>query len=215
MANTQIFKKVSVRMQKTLGTPKTITGISKASEAVITGTHDFSVGDFIILAGVVGMTEINNFVVRVKSVSTTVSFVAEGIDSTLFSTYVSGGTATKITAFDSFDNVTSLSLPDSPPTELDATTIHDTEKQVVYGLRDFPKGTMALLADPLSTASLNLAAAEDANERRAFVVTLISGYVGIFYAFVSGGAGMDGSGGGLATANVSLTLRKKTQWFAS
>lgn len=211
----QIFKKVNVRMQKTLGTPVVVTAISKAAEAVVTGTHAFAAGDFVIIAAVVGMTEINDFVVRVRSVSTTVSFVAENIDSTLFTTYVSGGTATKITAFDTFDNITSLSLPDSPPTELDSTAISDTEKQVVFGLRDFPKGTFALNADPLSATSLNLAAAEDANVRRAFVITMISGYVGIFYAFVSGGAGLDGSGGGIATANVSLTLRKKTQWFAS
>lgn len=215
MANAQIFKKVNLRIQKTLGVAKTITAISKASEAVVTVTHDFAIGDFVLITGVVGMTEINDYVVRVKSVSTTVSFVAEGINSTNFTTYVSGGTATEITEFDTFDNVTSLSLPDSPPTELDATTIHDTEKQVVYGLKDFPKGTLSLLADPLAATSLNMASAEAANTRRAFVVTLISGYVGIFNAYVSGGSGMDGSGGGLATANVSLTLRKATQWFAS
>jgi len=215
MANPQILKKVRLQIQTALATAKTITAISKASEAVITGTHDYSIGDFVVISGVVGMTEINDRVVRVKSVSTTVSFVAEGLDSTGYSTYISGGTCQKVSSFATFDNVTNLSLPDSPPTELDATTIHDDEKKVLYGLREFPKATFATLADPLAATSLEMAKAEDANTRRVFVITLISGYVGILNAFVSGGSGLDGAGGGLATANVSLTLRNKTQWFAS
>ena len=67
-----------IEMQSTLGAAKTITAISKASEAVITGTHDFSIGDLIVIDSVVGMVEMNKRVVRVKSVSTTVSFVFDG-----------------------------------------------------------------------------------------------------------------------------------------
>lgn len=215
MANPQILKKVTLQIQTALASAKTITGISKASEAVVTGTHDYAIGDLIVITGVLGMTEINDKVVRVKSVSTTVSFVCEGINSTNWTTYVSGGTAEKVSTMGTFDNVTNLSLPDSPPTELDVTTIHDLEKQVVFGLRDFPKGTLSLVADPLSATSVEMATAEDANTRRVFKVTLQSGYVGIFNAYVSGGSGLDGSGGGVATANVALTLRNKTQWFAS
>lgn len=215
MANPQVLKKVTLQIQTALGSAKTITAISKAAEAVVTGTHDFAVGDLIVIEDVLGMTEINDKVVRVKSVSTTVSFVAEGIVSTNWTTYVSGGTATKVTTMGTFDNVTNLSLPDSPPTELDVTTIHDLEKQVVFGLRDFPKGTLTLVADPLAATSVEMATAEDAGTRRVFKVTLQSGYVGIFNAFVSGGSGLDGQGGGVATANVALTLRNKTQWFAS
>lgn len=215
MATPLILKKITVQIQTALGSAKTITGISKVSEAVVTATHDFSIGDLIVISGVVGMTEINDKVVRVKSVSTTVSFVAEGLDSSAYTTYVSGGTATKVTTMSSFDNVTNLSLPDSPPTEIDATTIHDLEKQVVFGLRDYPKGTLALIADPLATTSLELKTAEAANTRRVFKVVMQNGYVAIFNAYVSGGSGMDGSSGGIATANVSLTLRNAPQWFAS
>lgn len=211
----QIFKKVKVRMQSALATAKTITAISKAAEAVITCTHDYAIGDFVVLDGIVGMVELNGKVIRVKSVTGTTSFVAEGIDSTNDTTYVSGGTAQKVSSFVAFDNVTNLSLPDSPPTELDATTVHDIEKQVDYGLRDYPKATFNTLADPLATTSVEMAKAEEANTRRVFIVELVSGYVGIYNAYVSGGSGLDGSSGGLATATVSMTLRNKTQWFAS
>ncbi len=215
MANPQVLRGAVVQMQSALGVAKTITAISKASEAVITGTHDFAIGDLIVISGVLGMTEINERVVRVKSVSTTVSFVAEGIDSTNWTTYVSGGTATKVTTFATFDNITQFSLPDSPPNEIDVTTIHDDEKQVIFGQRDFPKGTLSLNGDPLSPTSVEMSKAEDTNTRRAFKVKLKSGYVGIFNAYVSGGAGLDGSAGAVGTASASLTLRNKTQWFAS
>ena len=40
-----IFRNLVVQIQTALGSSKTITGISKVSEAVVTATHDFSVGD--------------------------------------------------------------------------------------------------------------------------------------------------------------------------
>ena len=86
MATPLILKKITVQIQTALGSAKTITAISKASEASITATHDFSVGDLIVISGVVGMTEINDKVVRIKTVSTTVSFVAEGLDSSAYTT---------------------------------------------------------------------------------------------------------------------------------
>ena len=48
MANAQVLRNAVVQIQNTLGVAKTITGISKAAEAVITGTHDFAVGDLIV-----------------------------------------------------------------------------------------------------------------------------------------------------------------------
>lgn len=203
-----------VEIQKTLGTPTNITAISKASAAVITGTHAFSVGDLVVIKDVVGMTQINLRVVRVLSVSTTVSFVAEALDSLLYSTYVSGGTAIKITAFDSFDNVTSFSYPEPAPNKIDVTTVHDTEKKEVFGLDEAPQITMALIADPLNVAVLNLRAASLAKATRGFRVTLQTGNVLIMNAYVAGGRGLDGSVGEVATASASLTLAATEQFFA-
>lgn len=203
-----------VEIQKTLGTAKTITAISKATEAVITATHDFAVGDLILIGGVVGMTEINNRVVRVKSVSTTVSFVAEGLDSTLFTTYTSGGTAIKVTAFDAFDSVTSFSFPEPEPTRLPITTIHDNQQQEQFGLDAAPTVSMELLADPLDVAVLNMKAASLAKATRAFKVTLQNGNVLIFNAYVAGGRGIDGAAGDVAKARATITMVAPEQIFA-
>lgn len=214
-ATALILRNAVVQIQTALAVAKTITGISKAAEAVITATHDFSVGDLILLGGVVGMTQINDRVVRVKSVTTTVSFVCEGVNSTSWTTYASGGTAQKITMGASFDNITQLELPDASPDEVDVTTIHDDERQIVFGHDAAQKGTLSLIANPLAPAVLEVQAASTVNARRALLVTLATGQKALMNAFVSGGAGFSGGVGAAGTSQISLTLRNKPQWFAS
>ena len=215
MATALILRNAVVQIQTALATAKTITAISKVSEAVVTGTHDYSIGDYILIYGVVGMTQINNRVVRVKSVSTTVSFVCEGLDSTDYTTYSSGGSAQKITFGASFDNITQLDIPDSAPDEIDVTSIHDDERQIVFGHASAQKGTLSLIANPLATAVLEVGTADLNQERRGFLVTLSSGQKALFNAYCSGGAGFSGGVGAAGTAQISLTLRNKPQWFES
>lgn len=205
-----------VEMQNTLGSAKTITAISKASEAVITATHDFSIGDLIVIESVSGMVEINKRVVRVKSVSTTVSFVAEALDSTNWTTYASGGTATKVTAFHTFDNVSSFSFPEPSPNRIDITPINSSSKVETFGLDEAPQVSMNLFADPMATHMAALRSAAVAKAARVFRVTLQNGNVLIFNADVTGGRGFDGSGAGaVATSTASMLLRATEQWFAS
>ena len=69
---------------------KAITGISKASSAVITlGTHTYNVGDSVQVSGVGGMTQINGLRAFITAKDATSITVA--INSTAFSTYTSGG----------------------------------------------------------------------------------------------------------------------------
>lgn len=69
-----------------------ITAITKAASAVATvGTHTFVYGDIVLFSGVVGMTEINGLTGAVTATDATT--ITVNINSTAFSTYVSGGTA--------------------------------------------------------------------------------------------------------------------------
>lgn len=77
------------------GLTATITAITAADPAVITAANDFTNGDKVLISGVVGMVEINNLGGTVASASAT-SFAVTEIDSTLFTAYTSGGTASKI-----------------------------------------------------------------------------------------------------------------------
>jgi hypothetical protein len=71
----------------------TITNITKANPAVVTASsHGFTNGQKIIIRNVVGMTEVNNLVFTVAG-ATTNTFQLSGINSTGYTTYVSGGSA--------------------------------------------------------------------------------------------------------------------------
>ena len=82
-------------------TAKTITAATKASPGVLTSnSHGFSNGDEIFIASVGGMTELNGRNYRVAN-STTNTFTltdlfGAAINTTSFTTYTSGGTATEI-----------------------------------------------------------------------------------------------------------------------
>src|SRR5262245_47939222 len=73
-------------------TPVAITNITRASPGVVTANgHGFSNGDFVLIAGVVGMTQVNNrrFVVANATANT---FELSGINTAIYSNYLSGGT---------------------------------------------------------------------------------------------------------------------------
>lgn len=84
----------------TFAAAKTVTGISNATEGVVSCTaHGFSAGDIVQIYSAWG--RLNRRAVRVKS-PTTDTFVAEGIDTTnteFFPSGTGGGTVRKVTAF--------------------------------------------------------------------------------------------------------------------
>ena len=91
MADVSIWSGVGVAVQSALGGSQSVTGISKASPAVVTYVGaDPANGDYIKLTAL-GMTEMNARVVRVANVNTgSNTFEAEGVDSTLYGTFSSG-----------------------------------------------------------------------------------------------------------------------------
>lgn len=74
----------------TINKTGTISAITKAVQAVITiGTHTMLVGESVYISGVLGMTQINGL--RANIIAKTTSTITVDINSTLFSTYTSGG----------------------------------------------------------------------------------------------------------------------------
>jgi uncharacterized protein (TIGR02217 family) len=70
---------------------KAITGITKAAQAVITvGTHTYLVGESVAVSLVVGMTQMNGLRALITAIGATT--ITVNVNSTAFSTYVSGGT---------------------------------------------------------------------------------------------------------------------------
>lgn len=92
MANPIVWKNVAVSMQSAIAAAKTITSITKANPGVVTATaHGFENGDIIYL-DIQGMHQVNEKAVRVAG-KTTDTFQLEGVDTTLFDTFVSGSAA--------------------------------------------------------------------------------------------------------------------------
>lgn len=71
-----------------------ITGVSQANPAVVTSTSSFSVGQKILIDGVLGMTELNGNYYIVTAVTPTTFSI--DVDSTSFTMYSSGGSASSI-----------------------------------------------------------------------------------------------------------------------
>lgn len=88
----------------------TVTGITKATQAVVTAAgHTLSVGDAVLINGVIGMIEINNIIGIVYA--TTATTITLNINSTGFTAYSSGGTIYKSEYFvDNQNGVLSSSL---------------------------------------------------------------------------------------------------------
>lgn len=76
-------------------TAKNITGATKDNPCVITAVaHGYSTGDRIFIKNVGGMVELNNLQFVITNL-TADTFSLDGIDSTAYTTYTSGGTSTK------------------------------------------------------------------------------------------------------------------------
>lgn len=205
-----------VEIQSALATAKTITAITKASEAVITATHDYSIGDIVVVDAVAGMAEINRRAFRVKSVSTTVSFVAESLDSTDWGTYVSGGTVQKVSTFLSFDSLTNFDFPEPQPNPQSVTTIHANEEQEVFGLDSAPGATCNTHSFPIGNAALTeVRKASLAKTDRVLRITFQNGNVMIVNTKLAGGRGISGDAGAVAGGQISLRFRATEQVYAS
>lgn len=119
----------------TNGSPKTITGISAANPAVVTSTaHGLATGDVVTIAAVVGMTQVNGQSYVIKNLTAN-TFELVGCNSTTFTAYGSGGTATPFTFAESNEHK-SYTVSPGQASDIDKTTMISTAKEFGVGLSD-------------------------------------------------------------------------------
>lgn len=133
-----------------LASALTVTGISKASEAVVTATNTLVAGDYVMFGSVDGMQELSYIVARVKSPTGT-QFTLEGIDSTNWGTWVSGG-CQKVTTWTTIAQVTSVDFGSGSVNSLDATTLLDVTRISQAGLIALPDVSVNLFTDYSASA---------------------------------------------------------------
>ncbi|MGL4640672.1 MAG: ubiquitin-activating E1 FCCH domain-containing protein [Shewanella sp.] len=129
------FQGSKVEIQTGLAATKAITAVTRANPAVVTSTaHGFVNGDFIFIAAVVGMTELNGGWYSVQA-STANTFELANTDSTGYGVYTSGGTAQAPT-YATWCEIKSVSSEESEAADIDVSTICSPAKEYEVGLQD-------------------------------------------------------------------------------
>lgn len=160
-----------------LAAAMTVTGISKASEAIVSGSG-FSVvaGDYVLFGAVDGMAELSYVLGRVKATPTptATAFTLEGIDSTNFGTWTAG-TCQKVSTFATLSTATAIDFGAGSVESLDATTLLDVTKQSVAGLLAQPDVSITLFTDAASAVQTAIDTAAFAGTIMPFRATKPSG----------------------------------------
>lgn len=161
---------------------KTITGITQANPAVVTSAaHGFANGDWVYIANVVGMTQVNgNYYIVAGTAANTfqlTDLIGVPINSSAFTAYASGGTASRVYTLASVytaaelaqikfaQNVSKLVLchPNHPPYELILTSAANwTLQAITFG---------STISIPTGVAAVTTRAA--GNWNTAYVVTAV------------------------------------------
>lgn len=184
MATVRKWSGVSIAMQSALAAADTISGITKASPAVVTATaHGGANGDYVYLE-IQGMHQLNGRVCRIANAATN-TYELEGVDSTSFETF-SSGTAKTVTFGTTISTATSMSASGGDFDFIDTTTIHDNVKKQVPGTGNPLSYSFDNIWDASDAGQIAMKAASDTQAIRAFKmqfgtggpIVAFAGYVG-------------------------------------
>ncbi len=206
---------VKINIQATAANSVAITGITKAANAVVAcAGHTHNVGDIVIIESVVGLPRINNSVARVAA-KTSANVTLEGLNTTDFGTYVSGGTIKSVKEWVPFDNITNFNFAEPQPNRQQILTVHDETASELFGADSAPQVTMDVYSDAFNAAITEVREASEAKTNRAFEVIFKNGYKLYMNAQVAGGRGVQASAGQAVTGQISLAVQGSERWYQS
>lgn len=215
MATATLWKSVAVAIESALATALTITAISKANPGVVTYTGtDPANGEYVKLT-IVGMYQLDGVIARVADVDTGANtFELEGIDTTLYDTFVSG-TAEVITFGTNLTTATSINASGGDFDFIDVTTIHDNVKKQIPGLANPAVYTMDQLWDPSDAAFAALKTASDNQQQKAIRFTFANGKKLLFLGYIGSSGLPVGSAQDKVTTQTVITGFGKPTVYAS
>lgn len=190
-----------------------ITAITAANPPVVTcGTHGISNGDLIRIAGVVGMTQVNDRAFIAANVSGT-TLELKGVDGTGYTAYSSAGTVVETTTLTAIGEVTSVTGFDGVADEIDVTHLRSTAKEFLIGLQDFGNLNLEMLLVNSDTGQAKLRSLKSSAAIGTFSFALSNGEVAAFRALVRSFT-VNNPGNEAARASVQLRLTGEPAWFA-
>ena len=162
-----------------LAAAMSVTGISKASAAVVSGTG-FSVaaGDYVYMGQVDGMVELSYVVARVAASPTpsATAFTLEGIDSTNFGTWSASAGVQKVNTWSTLAQATSVDFGAGQVESLAATTLLDVARQSQAGLISLADVSINLFTDYSASVQSAIDTAAYAGTILPFRFTKASGH---------------------------------------
>lgn len=210
MSGYKFWTNVSVAMASLagLGAAIPINSISKASPAVLNYTGADPANGDIVLLKVNGMTQLNNRLFRVASVDSGAnSFQLEGVDSTLFRTFIAAGSTFQVVTFNTeFSTLSEPTAGGGDPVFEDTTLIHDPEDtQEVVSSSPQTYGFSSVW-DPTNPALIEANRAFVTRTPRPIRVTYADGSFYLAYATFSAPLAPGASGKKVSTP-VNLSLK--------
>ncbi len=215
MANVSLWSNVAVAIESALGSPQTISSITKASPGVLTyvGT-DPANGDYIKIT-CSGMTEMNGRVVRVANVNTGANtFEVEGINTTAFGTF-SSGSMEPVTYGTTMSTATGLSASGGDFNFVDTTTIHDAVASQIPGVAQPATYTFESFWDVSDAALLALKVASDTKAQKSIRFSFANGQKVTFVGYIGCSLLPVGNAQDKVTTQVVVTMFGKPSVFSS
>lgn len=196
---------VQVDGQTALGSAVAITGISKATEGVVTKTsHGLSTGDYVVL-DVTGMIQVNRRAFRITALDAD-TFKLDGEDTSDYRTFVSGNYR-EITFGVSAATLQDVNVSGGEPNFTPTTTIHDLEES------DAPTTTSKVQITHTSMFSASdpflkeMRRAHITKTRRVLRYTFTNGDEVLVNAYVSAAGAPTGSSGQVVQTPLSLSAQ--------
>lgn len=194
------------------GSPDTITAITAANPPVVSATaHGLANGAIIVIAGVVGMVELNDraFVVRNQTANT---FELGGVDATTYTAYASGGTATVQTMTD-VGKVTDSEQFDGTAEDIPATHMRSTAIEKQQGLQDFGGGTFSLLCDNTDVGQRRMRTLKALQTAGVFAILATDSTISAFKGFVKQFSASFASNN-IIRSSAAISYETEPSWFA-
>jgi hypothetical protein len=212
-----IGRRATVAVKKTVGSNIPISDITNGSEGVVTTTssHGLSNGDIVIVSVTSGMVELDGQIARIKAASGS-SLTLEGIDTTDFSDATDGvAHLNKVTAWESFDNVKSVDIPEAEPDRPETTTVHGSRKSFTFGLDGQLQGSMDVVTNPNQAAVALVRAATKAQARMALKVVTGGSDTILANCEWAGGRGFNLQTGQVSQSKISFNVVGEVAFYAA
>lgn len=210
----QFWSDVGVATQSAAATAIAVTGISKASPAVLTHSGaDPVVGSYVVLK-TSGMKQLHKRVFRVATVVASTSFVLEGVDSTLYETF-SSGTFEVLTIDNALSTISDIQVSGADQNYTPTNTIHTSIETQAPTTKTPVVIAMTSQFDPANAALDVLEANSDANEEVGIAITYPTGVIVLAYGYVGFARLPTGSTGAVVETPLSITASGKPTTYAS